>query len=206
MLIHIHTFKCCYIFHYFDGHCEKFHVKKPRNDEAMFHFICLKYFICKSLSWYHRLITMMSNECYGTSNHQQPSCLSNSLLSATSKKTSKLYNTGLLAFVGGIHCKPVYSPLKGPMIGNVSMSWCHNVLTHRSPTWLPYHVGIQISWCWQWEVLFSFWAHKIQHIAHLWECLFWELWEKWQRDLVSFIPTYPCWYTVISVRRQTCQK
>ena len=123
MLIHIHTFKCCYIFIILMAIVKNF---IWRDDEAMLHFVCLKYFICKSLSWYHRLITMMSNECYGTSNHQQPSCLSNSLISATSKKTSNLYNTGLLAFVRGIHCKPVYSPLKGPMIGKVFP--CHDFI------------------------------------------------------------------------------
>ena len=61
--------------------------------------------MARSLHWRH-------NDHDGVSNHQPRSCLLNRLFRRRSKKTSKLYVTGLYA---GTSPGPVNSPHKGPV-------------------------------------------------------------------------------------------
>ena len=58
-------------------------------------------------------IMMMSNECHVVPNHQPFNCLSKNLCGPTSKNHQSPH---YWPFVGGIHCWPVSSLHKGPVI------------------------------------------------------------------------------------------
>ena len=75
-----------------------------------------------ALQWRH-------NEIDCVSNHQHLDCLLNRLLRCTSKKTSKLCFTRLLAFVKGIRRWPVrgFPSQRASNADNVSIWWCHHV-------------------------------------------------------------------------------
>ena len=68
----------------------------------------------QSLDWHH-------NECNGISNHRHLDCLLNRLFKCRSKKTSKLFVTGL--------CEEVTSEFptqRASNTENVSIWWCHH--------------------------------------------------------------------------------
>ena len=71
----------------------------------------------------HNVITMMSHEHHGISNHCQLDCLFNSLLMCTTNKTWK--HSYHWPFVRGIHWWPVDSPHKGPVMCR-ALSWRHH--------------------------------------------------------------------------------
>ena len=77
----------------------------PLDDVIMYWRVLTVYKLFFALQWRH-------NELAGVSNHQTHDCLPNRLFTCKSKKTS---NSASLAFVMGIHRRPVNSPRKGPV-------------------------------------------------------------------------------------------
>ena len=89
--------------------------------------------VCTSLQWRH-------NELDGVSNHQPHDCLLNCLFRPRSKKTSKLWVTGLCAenstVTGEFHTQMASNA------ENVSVWWRHHVIKHTVGTHFQKKVNV----------------------------------------------------------------
>ena len=95
------------------------------------------YFGLSSTSQWHH------NECYGISNHWHLDCLIICLFRCRSKKTSKLYVTGLWK---GNHRSPVDSPHKGPVMQKM-FTFDDMIMTCKASTFFVVIMNKQPS-CW----------------------------------------------------------